>query len=42
MKGLLFFLFASQTAHAGTVLMPAFFPEEEADKTHANQFTIRC
>ena len=38
MKGLLLFLFSSQAAHAGTVLMPAFFPEEEGDRAHANRF----
>ena len=38
MKGLLLFMLATQTAHAGTVLMPAFFPEEDGDKAHANQF----
>jgi opacity protein-like surface antigen len=38
MKGLLILLLGLQTAHAGTVLLPAFMPESPEDKAHADRF----
>lgn len=38
MKGLLLFLLATQSAVAGTVLIPAFTPEDPSDKAHADRF----
>ena len=38
MKGLLLFLLGTQSAFGGTVLMPAFYPESEADRAHADRF----
>ena len=38
MKGLLLFLLGTQSAWAGTVLMPAFMPETPEDQANADRF----
>lgn len=38
MKGLIIFLAGIHSAHAGTVLLPAFMPESPEDQAHADRF----